>query len=533
MAGRRPLIAIVCLAATLHAVGIARSLLPAQDGLKFLRTARAFQTRPWGDVVRASDQHPLYTALVAMTEPAVAFVKGRGPGTWTLAAQLVAAVAAVSLLVPLHGLTTRLFDARVADLAALGFVLLPLPMAVGHDTLSDSLALCAFLITLRLGVSALEGRGVAFALGCGLAAGIGFLARPEVLVAPLAVGVTGALGALGRKASTGRLARPRLAALGVAFLSVVGAYAIVKGEVSEKLAMRPFSPKTARVAVPKRQAQWLPPGLDDPRWNFAPKEEPAEVPRRGLRVVTKDLASQWAEGLGVVLAFFAVWGVVRDRHIRAVLSDNGERADDANTGRHLIIVYLLLFALVLVRHEMRMGYLSGRHVLTLVVASLPWAAAGVFICARGVAVRARWSPRVARGAGVALVFVALATSIAIQAKPAHPSRWGHLAAGRWLIEHSRPDQSVLDTRGWAAFVSERNSYDYWHVRQAVTDSSLAYVVVGDDELRASSSRAATLRAMLAYAASPVAAFPERAEEGDVGVWIYRYRRPESWEGMRP
>ena len=46
MASRRLLVAIVLLAAALHAIGMARAILPAQDGLKFIRIAREFQTSP-------------------------------------------------------------------------------------------------------------------------------------------------------------------------------------------------------------------------------------------------------------------------------------------------------------------------------------------------------------------------------------------------------------------------------------------------------------------------------------------------------
>src|SRR3954462_13267305 len=105
MSGRRSLIAIFLLAAALHAVGIARSILPAQDGLKFIRAARSFQVQPWADVVRGTDQHPLYPALVAVVEPVIALFAGRGPETWRVAAQLVAALASVALLLPLHGIT--------------------------------------------------------------------------------------------------------------------------------------------------------------------------------------------------------------------------------------------------------------------------------------------------------------------------------------------------------------------------------------------------------------------------------------------
>ena len=126
MSGRRPLLAILVLASTLHAVGMARSLLPAQDGLKFIRVAKAFQTQPWDDVVRGTDQHPLYPMLVALVEPGLSLVTGPGPNAWRLAAQLVSAVASVLMLVPVHALSRRLFGPTIANLAALRVRALPL-----------------------------------------------------------------------------------------------------------------------------------------------------------------------------------------------------------------------------------------------------------------------------------------------------------------------------------------------------------------------------------------------------------------------
>ena len=90
--------------------------------------------------------------------------------------------------------------------------------------------------------------------------------------------------------------------------------------------------------------------------------------------------------------------------------------------------------------------------------------------------------------------LALAVSVAVQLRPTHLnhlSRWGHWAAGRWLAAHARPDEFILDTRGWGRFVSGRPGYDYWHVRQALTASHLAYVLVGLDELAAGTPRACT------------------------------------------
>ncbi|HMB05643.1 MAG TPA: hypothetical protein VKP69_18150, partial [Isosphaeraceae bacterium] len=408
-------------------------------------------------------------------------------------------------------------------LAVLIYALLPLPAAVGHDTLSDGLALLGSLLALRLGEAALRpgARGWSAPTACGLAAGLGFLARPEVLVAPAAVLVTAA--ARSRLAPRRRRgAVPRAAALAAVFLAIIGAYTAVKGEVSGKLAPRP--------KVVRKVGQWLPPGLDDRRWDFSPKEESGGPARLGAAAAVRRLARAWCEGLAWAFAPLAAWGAVRDRSIRSLCPG---RTDEPGPGRTLIAVYLALFALVLVRHAMAMGYLSGRHALSLIVASIPWAAAGTFACARGIAVRLGWGRRRSRAMGLTLLSAALAAGVAVQLKPAHPSRWGHWAAGRWLIANARPSDAVLDTRGWAAFVSGRPSYDYWHVRQALTDAHLAYIVVGTDELDAPSRRAATLRAVLAYAARPVAEFPERRDGRGVGVRVYRFHRPNSWEGLRP
>ncbi|SIO59370.1 Dolichyl-phosphate-mannose-protein mannosyltransferase [Singulisphaera sp. GP187] len=544
MSGRRSLLALVLLAAALHITGIARSVLPAQDGLKFLRTARDFQSKPWIDVVRGSDQHPLYPALVALGEPFVAAINGKGPNTWRIAAQAVAALASLALLIPLYGLTRTLFDARIAWVAVLIYVVLPLPAAIGHDTLSDSLALFAALLALWLGEISLRSSGWKAPLGCGLVAGLGFLARPEVLVVPLAVALTwitrSGVGVATLPRPRTRIALARLPALGLSFLVIVGAYALLKGEVSEKLALRQAMGMGPRKPQVRRAKQWLPPGLNDPRWDFAPKEESEEPAIATAPGIVVRLGLQWAECLCGLFAVFAVWGVARARFIRQLCAPNQEHQPTPDGepsppqwGPRLIAVYLALFSLVLFRHAFKMGYLSDRHTLTLVAASIPWAAAGTFVCMRGIAVKLRWSPRFARIAGAVAVLTLVTAGVRLQSKPIHPSRWGHWAAGRWLAAHTDPADAVLDTRGWAAFVSGRRSYDYWHVRQAFTDSQLRYVVVGTGELEAESRRAATLRAVLAYAADPVVEFPERQDgHGGAGVRVYRYRRPASWEGIR-
>lgn len=530
--GRRELIAVVALAAILHTIGIARSILPAQDGLKFLRVARRFQLEPWSDVVRGSDQHPLYPLAVAAVEPGVTAVLGPGPEAWRIAAQLVSALAAIALLLPLYGLTRALFDKRAAVLATLLFVLLPVPAEVGHDTLSDALALALFTAALWCGERAWRTGSLPASAGCALASGLGYWTRPEAAVLPAALlgaagvgwvldarggsGGENAVGLEGATHPTRRLAAIGAAALG--FLTLVGSYALVKGEVSEKLALRLGAGVMAPHDRARPSAAGMPPGLDDPRLDFAPKEAMKPAHRLGLIAAALKVLAGWSGGLGGLFAAPAVWGAWRVR---------------AGPGRWAMAAFVALFALVLVRHATALSYLSGRHPLMLVVATLPWAAAGTCDLARRVASRRGWDARGwawRRGAAVAALVVAGA---ALQSKPAHASRWGHLQAGRWLAAHAAPGVAVLDTRGWAAFTSGVRTYDYWHVRQALTDARLRYVVVGVDELKAGSRRAATLRALLGYAGELAAAFPGRPDGSGVGVRVYRFHPPESWEGLRP
>lgn len=514
---------VILLAACLQIGGIARTELPAQDGLKFIRVARDFQQQPWELAVRGSDQHPLYPALIALAQPVIAAFTGPGPDSWRLAAQGVASLGTIALILPLFLVARTLFDERTALLAALFWVLLPFPAEVGRDTLSDSLALLAFTMALLFGLRTLCNGSTATAIACGLVSGVGYLARPEVAVLPMAVLITA--GARGIRAvresgltKASRLRVGRFAGLAVAFLAMVGAYALIKGEVSEKLALRQAAAIPTQNDRPRTVVQGLPPGLDDPHWDFAPKEESDDPGRLSFAGATGRVAQGWAEGLGWGLAALAILGMFRAR---------------AGQGRDLILIDAVLFTGILIHHGMTLGYISGRHTLTLVILALPWAAAGTLALGR----RAKgWLPitdaqaRRIAWAGLAL---AILTGAALQVRPGHPSRWGHGAAGRWLAEHAEPGAAALDTRGWASFVWGGPSYDYWHVRQALTDARLAYLIVGADELNAPSRRAETLRAIVAFACEPAAGFPARKEGMGQDILIFRYSRPESWEGIVP
>ncbi len=519
----RRLVPVMLLAGALQVLGMWRSPLPSQDGLKFLRVAREFQSQPWTEVIRASDQHPLYPALIAAAEPVVRPLLGRGPDAWRIAAQLVSALAAIAAMVPLWHFARALFNDQTAMLSALLYALLPATAGIAHETLSDSVALAMFTTALACGENWLRTQRVAAGLGCGLAAGLGFWARPEVAVVGVVVLTIGGLRSLGRLRRDDatawlRQSVPSVAAVAVSFLAVVGSYALIKGEVSEKLALRRATGvasihDTARRAAP----QWLPPGLDDPRWDFSPKEEGTPREALGLAGGAALALSRWCEGtcsvLGLIALGAAFWLA-------------------SGPGSVLAGTFAAVFSAILVRHAATFGYLSDRHVLSLVIVTLPWSAAGLRSASQWLGNRRNWSePRRARLRAACLGALILA-GIGVQSKPAHASRDGHRAAGAWLASHAEPTAAVLDTRGWAAHLSGLSHYDMWHIRQALTDAKLRYVVIGADELSAPSRRGETLRAVLDRAGQLAAAFPARSGGAGRDVLVYRFERPESWENLR-
>lgn len=530
VSNRRWLIGIAAFAAVLHVVGIARTLVPAQDGLKFLAAARRFQSEPWVDVIRGTDQHPLYAALVAIAEPAVSAAMGPGPDAWRVAAQGVSAIASVLLLLPLFALARAIFDDRIALVAAFLYVILPFPAEVGRDTLANAVGLTGMFTCLWLGAKAVERDSWRHALGAGLIGGLAYAARPEAILAPAAVGLACGWNLLRTRGVRSLATAPALPALGLATLACVGSYALAKGQVSEKLAIRHAAGLGRQINVVRSTPQPLPDGLDAAKLDLSPKEESDAETLAGPAAVLKQLGRRWWDEMCWAFAIMAGWGLARRRFIQEACG----RPDSGRTERLVLAAFVATYVGGVVLHGSKLGYVSGRHALPLVAASTIFAAAGMVICLRRLGPRLPIPPAAWRGLIVfGTVFVATGLSW-YQLRTGHESRRGHWLAGRWLAEAAGPGDRILDTRGWARFVAGRaDGYDYWHVRQALSDRGLAYVVVGRDELEARSRRAESLNALLAFAATPARDFPVIVDGRDVGTRIYRMNQPISWEGFQP
>ena len=187
--------------------------------------------------------------------------------------------------------------------------------------------------------------------------------------------------------------------MGLSALLLVGGYALVKGQVSEKLALRHGAAIGSQQIMIRAVPQLLPRGLDDKRLDFSPKEDTDRTPIRNPLKALQWMASEWWDELCWGFAVMTLWGLVRQRFILGLCRDREPETIRAGRSARVLGVFAAVFLLVLLRHTAALGYLSGRHMIPLVAISVPWAAAGTFVCLRGLGVKLPWSPRVAWAAG--------------------------------------------------------------------------------------------------------------------------------------
>jgi len=511
-----PTLVFACLSA--HLWAISRIDLPSQDGLKFIHIAQEFGRQPAWEVIRSADQHPLYPALIAIGHKFIEPFHLEPHRSWRLAAQGVSLAAALATLWPLYAITCRLYRPTTALIALFLWLVLPMPMSLGHETLSDSTALCCLAWSLWLALKMLDSARLLHKVGfCTLSAlfvAAGYWTRPESFLAAPAIGLTWLV------AKQERL-RWRVASAGLFSAIICGfmlLYITVNGSLSDRLvALNQPGTRVIHQSDSPRLAKGLPPALRDPKLDFSPKDPVREQAQTGLRSGVSNLVRLWAESLGDALAIMTLWGLFRCRsHHQAA--------------RRLMSALACLLVLALAYQACFRGYLSSRHVLGLTFLSIPHAAAALRLCALRFAGLVQLPPaQRRRGTRLAIGIIAVG-GIWLQAKPIHASRKGHQRAGQWLRGHARPGSAVFDSRGFASFQADLRRYDPLHMPQALSDSSTGFWVLEAGELTSGSRRAATLKKILADGGQLVARFPRKKDREDAAdVLVFSWARPDWWD----
>lgn len=491
---------LAMLAVAVRSWQLTHTEVASRDSISYIRIAWQLEHAPWRRVMRSSPQHPGYPmAVLAMSHPVRRFFPDDLPRAWQISGQLVSVVASLLLLVPMFYLGCEMFDRRISFWACLLFQCLPTSGKIMGDALSDTLFLLFACAGLWLATVALRRRkGWLFAL-TGLAGGLAYWTRPE---GALVVAATG-LVLLGMQRSAWRQSWRKVllqgSILSLTALASISPYMILIGGLTVK------NTPNLMINQQRPDADWENRLRPQPP---QPTEPQAHAPRhRHFR------ALRWGESLlqtritrpGSVL--FAAWFGPGDRTFDKLANDITNLHELENyrqTSRYLwalkVFVYetgkgffyvvwlpmllglwwrrdrfllvpgvwvtllvCLPLAVFLYLMAEKMGYLSDRHLLLIILCGSFWAVAGTFLLgdklARGAA--RLWPRLAARGwtngrtwaLGLLLV-MALAPMPRTLAR-LHSERSGFRSLGRWLAENTKPGDFIEDPYCWAYYYAGR------------------------------------------------------------------------------
>jgi len=464
MSGRLRLLALLAamLLSLLVRVGtLNRAENIAKDGTVHLLIAHEFGRTPAGEILRSHHYHPAYPAAIA----AVAGAFGASwPDGWIAAGQWVSLSFGMLALVCLFFVAGAMFDRGIALITVALVGLSSEFTALSCDVTSDATAAAMILLAVALGLRArrlvqARNRWAAPTAGLsGLAAGTGYLTRPEALLSAVIVLVL----LLTLRPPTRRdrmLQLAAAAALVVATVACVLPYAAVIGGLTHKKSLADFAlPFEPEPALLRKRVNVL----------YAP----IRVLGRGMGAITPTL------GVLLILAWLTWIGA----YVFRVRLPKGILVGPSRAGAIAMFAPAAVLLPLLTALEIRRGpeYVSSRHVLMPVLFLAPGAGAGLVILARwtillaerlGARLRrtaqARGEP--ARGPGALLAKVLtprptlavcawtliVLSALAFAAVPVmHKGKGFYRQAGLDIRNSFGPGRYFLAPNGWTPFFAE-------------------------------------------------------------------------------
>jgi hypothetical protein len=477
----RSLAILVVLVVAVRAWQLTHTEVASRDSISYVRIAWQLEHGPWPDVMRAAPQHPGYPlAVLVMSLPVRHFLPDDLPRAWQISAQLVSALASVLLLFPMYYLGREMFDGRIAFWACLLFQCLPSSGKVMGDGLSDTLFLLFACTALWLAALALRRRSVGLFALTGLAGGWAYWVRPE---GALFVAATGLVLVGMQKVRRWRQAWWKVllqgSALSAAALAVMTPYMFLIGGLTVKNTpnllinqQRPdanweerLRPQPQQDAQPQTHAVqpgstlwaifW---GPGDRSFDKLANEITDLRQLQNYRLPSRYLWALKAFLLEAGKGFFYVawlpallglwWRRERFRVVPGVWVS--------------LLVCLTLTAL-LYRMAEKMGYLSDRHLLVLILCGSYWAVAGIFVLGEKLAAGAArlWPTFAGRGWTdgrtwtLSLLLLLTIAPLPRTLARLHAERSGFRSLGHWLAAHTLPGDFIEDPYCWAYYYAGR------------------------------------------------------------------------------
>ena len=428
---------------------------PARDGIGYIHFAWQLSEKPWSEVLRSNQQHPLYPISIYATSRIVRWLRSEMDcSSWVASAQFANGVAGVLLVIPMFLWGKEVYDRRIAFCGTLLFQVLPVAARATTDALSEGTYLLWAASSLWLGARALRTHHWSAYAGCGLAGGLAYLARPE---GALVVLVTGVVAVAARFVSRSTDAWPRVVGkvtlLGLTAAVVASPYWIAIGGLSVK--------PTFHNVIQARSEPPQPDGTFGPGESlmlaarFMPGTDGRSSydvsPWFALHAVADETATSF-HYLLVIPAISSLWLLTRWRflpishwHLLGTVSGS----------------FLVLWRLAYVAQ-----YVSGRHTLLIVLCGSTAAAAILVYWLTPQLQRNRLVQSWATGTSPAIPWPPIRQRLLLYIiaglclwglvptlRPLHPHRVGHREAGIWLSRHLEDSDEIVDPYGWASFYS--------------------------------------------------------------------------------
>lgn len=526
---------ILVLAVFVQGWTVAHAVVPAPDAVKYAAFVGTIEELGLWAACREHDLHPFFPAsawLVGQGTQSFRAMAGTGPVSPGQALQITSALPMVLIIFPLYGMLRHLYGSRIALWGGVLFCLLPGTARLGAEGIPDSWHLFFFVSAVaclarfcfsREGQPSRSGGwlpvGCGWLVAAGAFTGLAYLCRLEALVLLPAFGL-----ALAWKGIRGKpafeLRRP--ACEWLVFAAAAGAvafpYVAVTGKLTPKHGLHFSRPQlAAEVHAAASTKPEVPPRREARDWAF-PDGSPMAFPRRdrthssrrfGVAAAAGEFCEELAQGFGYWWAGLALLGWWKIKRSRSRLFDR------------LAIAFAGLFVISAIGFAAQAGYLSGRHVVVLLVLGLGIGAAGGLALGEFLSRRISWFGA-QHAVPAAVVLSALVLLLPQTLEPLHGQRTNHRLACQWLNLVAASQDKVLDTHGYAGVLTSLETYTYRSAREAFADPQLAYVVVEAKELKYDSARARTLRHLLHTSAKVEAKFESPHADSDDTVLIYRW-----------
>jgi hypothetical protein len=275
---------ILVLAAAVRAFAWSRTAVVFNDGPIFLSLADAIREGRFADVL-AHPYHPLYPALVALVQSLPLPI---GLETAAVAVSIFGGLLTVAAL---FVFARDAFGREVAWIAAWAGALHPWAVDFSADVMSDGLYAGLFMVGFAAMARGVRRPSVASAAGCGLAAGLAYLVRPEGVGLLIAATVLFGVRCATRPGEQRRAAGVALVVLLVVACLSMGPFVLAVGEQTGEITL------TQKKSI----ADWVGAEDDDAASSDRLDEAALPLPEVAIR----------ADGRGERVPAHSVWGALR------------------------------------------------------------------------------------------------------------------------------------------------------------------------------------------------------------------------------